>query len=301
MSNNRWFKSRKALWILVLLCVLGGVVMAFCMKTAIPSANDEDLQIQTEFCDLYYPSHWGEHLKIMQIEDTVQFWAVMEDYGLLPLLDIYFNSDEGDFYGMITAKDGTETSISLKRYAVEPNDSWSQEQVDMLNGMLDDFNGLLSKLPIIVVENTIPQEVSQESLEEEVQDPVETENISEDTQKQENRSVNGEIEIATPYGVLKYPDTWKGYLRLNLMETDVYTVEFYANVEGHPELHLFDIQIASTIENGIVLHTENEKTVSLNINVVQKALDQEWEDDDADIIYGMLDDINYLLSRLETD
>ena len=295
MAKNRWIKGKTTVLMLILLGVFMTGTMVSCVKTVLSGGKKDHIQIQTEYCDLYYPSRWGENVKIVQTEDTVQFWAVMEGYGLLPLFDIHFDSDEGSFYGMITAEDGTEVPVSLTVYAIEPDESWSQEQCELLYGMQEDLDSLLSKLPIVASGSSNAQEDQQAS------DMTESpETAPESSQTEENQQAYGEIEIVTPYGVLRYPDTWKGYLRLNEIEADVYTVEFYANVEGHPEQHLFDVQVGSSIAGGVVWYTVNEETVFLNITVLQKELDETWEEDDADIIYGMLDDINYLLDQIET-
>lgn len=303
MAMSRWLANRKTVLIFVLLSIIVVGTVIFCKENARSDGPKDAIKIPTEYCDLYYPSVWGDHIKILQTDNIVQFRAVIDGYGLQPLFDIHFNSDEGVFCGIISAEEGREVSVSQTTYPIVPEENWSQEQLEMLHEMQDGLHYLLSQMPIAVSETAPvleeqPATEVQETLKSQPTDFVET--ASESAGLHENLQTDGDIEIKTPYGVLRYPGIWADYLRLDILEADVHRIAFYGNVDHHPEQHLFDVLIGPLPEGAMELYTENGKKISLDIVVALGELDQTWEENDSDIIYGMMDDINYLLHMAET-
>ena len=279
----KWLNRKNMVLVLILLGILLVGMILFSTKTA-SDGETGDIKIHTQYCDLYYPSRWRESIKILQTEDTVQFRADIDGNGLQPLLDIHFNSDEGIFCGMISTEGHGEVSVSKTTYPIKPDAKWNQEQLEMIYEMQDACNTLLSKLSFVIPEDPEEQQVPQ---------------ASETTTVQEEQQTSGDIEIETPYGILRYPERWLDNLRLNKIEADICTVEFYANVGKHPEQHLFDVHIGPLPEGGMELYTENGKTVSVDIAFFLQELDQTWKEVDADIIYAMMDDVNYLVGMLD--
>ena len=231
------------------------------------------MKIKTVYCDLCYPSHWKEYIAIRQTDNTVRFLADIKDYETQPLFDIHFDSDTGSPCGMLMTKNGAEVFVSLTVYPIVQAETMSQEQLDLLYGMQEDLNDLLENLAL-----TEPRETTPAAAEQTDQD----------------------IEIETPYGKLKYPGMWKTYLQLHVIEEDVYTVGFYAKVGDHPEQHLFDVRLMADADGEFRMYSETGAVCSLDVEFALFEADDSWEQEDADILYGMLEGFNYLIETLNT-
>lgn len=111
-----------------------------------------------------------------------------------------------------------------------------------------------------------------------------------------------EMVIDTPFCHLYYPAMWKGNLRVEQIEGDVYTVKFYAQIEGKEEQHLFDIIFGG--EDGYMIGTLNDEGgTSVPVYVVSADFmpDDSWEEEKANTYHAMAEDINYLLDRLNSE
>ena len=303
MKKRSLFESKNAVRILILLGVVLAVAVIFGLKKA-PAREEKDfIEIKTEYGTLYYSSRWEDHIRILQTDNTVQFRAAIDGHELLPLFSIHFDSAEGDLYGAMTTEDGSEVPVSLSIYPIAPEDGWSQKQLEMLYEMQNGLQYLLSQMPIAVAE-TVPAQEETHSTEVQAGWATQFSDFPETTPKttpeQEELRVYGDIEIETPYGVLRYPNNWADYLRIEACEGNVHTVSFYANVGNHSEQHLFDVRIGPLSEGLMELYIKNGNQISLDVSFALGELGQTWEEADADIIYGMLDDVNYLLHMAET-
>lgn len=105
--------------------------------------------------------------------------------------------------------------------------------------------------------------------------------------------------IKTPVVDLYYPKKWEEKVRIEQVTGDIQMVQFFATLEGKPEIHLFDICFGG--EEGYTLGYLNPdkrnpiavKTISYDFD-----LSDEWTAEEENDIYGMLDDINYILGML---
>lgn len=103
--------------------------------------------------------------------------------------------------------------------------------------------------------------------------------------------------IETPHGNLYYPVKWEEQIRVEKVEGDVYTVQFYGTVEDKDEQHLFDIVFGET--EGVLLGTLNEISVYL---VDGGSLETEdWTEEEENTIYAMQEDVNYLMGMLQKE
>lgn len=259
--------NRKTVALVVVLLFILLLAVFLLVRTESVDSADGEIKIKTDYCDLYYPDRWEEYLQIENAGNSVKFRADMKEYGVHPLFDIHFDSEEGVFYDRIRAKDGSEAAVSLTLYFVEPDGSWDQESSDILYGMQEDVNYLCAKLPL-----ANPQE-SMGS-----------------TEAQEPAQEYTDVEIVTPYGKVLYSGTWKPYLRLSFAEEPVYTVSFYANVEGQPEQHLFDLLFGTDPNGQYQLSKAEDGTVySMSMEQFPLELDDSWTEKQSDILYGMLE------------
>lgn len=107
------------------------------------------------------------------------------------------------------------------------------------------------------------------------------------------------IEIVTKYGTLLYPKEWESNLRTEIIDSDVYKVEFYGTVEGKKEQHLFDLSFNGTEGYNLgTLKTEGGEDVAINIVSYDFELDDTWTEDEQFVLYSMLKDINYTIGML---
>lgn len=107
------------------------------------------------------------------------------------------------------------------------------------------------------------------------------------------------IEIVTKYGTLLYPKEWESNLRTEIVDSDVYKVEFYGTVEGKKEQHLFDLSFNGTEGYNLgTLTTETGEAVQINIESYDFELDDSWTEDEKNLICAMQEDINYTIGML---
>lgn len=107
------------------------------------------------------------------------------------------------------------------------------------------------------------------------------------------------IEISTKYGTLLYPKEWESNLRTEIVDSDVYKVEFYGTVEGKKEQHLFDLSFNGTEGYNLgTLTTETGEAVQINIESYDFEFDDSWAEDEKNLICAMQEDINYTIGML---
>lgn len=107
------------------------------------------------------------------------------------------------------------------------------------------------------------------------------------------------IEISTKYGTLLYPKEWESNLRTEIVDSDVYKVEFYGTVEGKKEQHLFDLLFNGTDGYNLgTLTTETGEAVQINIESYDFEFDDSWAEDEKNLICAMQEDINYTIGML---
>lgn len=109
-----------------------------------------------------------------------------------------------------------------------------------------------------------------------------------------------ELEIRTPYGTLYYPKRWESHLRVVPIESDVFSIQFFGRVEGKTEQQLFDILFGGEV--GVIigyLSINETEEVVIRINSYDYAMGDDWNEEDKNVIYGMSEDVNYLIAELE--
>ena len=268
-------KNKKTIAVVVAACALLAAVFSavyfWPQEVIVPGSAEGDMTIETEYCDLYYPARWKELVKIRIQDGCVTFYADLKRLGEYPLFDISFTDNGGALYGTIRTKDGMSADVYLSAYPVSGKRKLRQENMDLLYAMQDDMNQLCGKLPLVNDPESDPEKVVQAE----------------------------DIEIITPYGTLTYPGIWDSYLRRNAMDGYIYSIEFYANVEGHPEQHLFDIHMGPYLNGEYQLCVlEDGSVVTLDLVRYPLELDNSWSQSQADILYGMMEDAQLLIRDL---
>lgn len=106
------------------------------------------------------------------------------------------------------------------------------------------------------------------------------------------------MDIATEYGDLRYPKRWDDQLRTEVLEKDgISTVEMYATVGEHEELHIYDVLFGGDV--GTCIGAVNAGGEKVYVNLVSYDLDlNDWSEEDRLTLLAMKEDINYLIDEL---
>lgn len=105
--------------------------------------------------------------------------------------------------------------------------------------------------------------------------------------------------IETPFVDLYYPEKWKEQVRIEQLAGEDYCVQFFAVVGEYDEIHIFDIEFGG--EAGSVLGTINVKddeSIPVSVVAYDFEVDDQWNSDEINEVYGMLEDINYIIGML---
>lgn len=108
------------------------------------------------------------------------------------------------------------------------------------------------------------------------------------------------FEIETKYGSLYYPKKWESQVRIEIDENDEYTVKFYGTVEGKEEQHLFNVVFGEK-GNKLGSFEKDGETVTVCLDFEENTMNDEWTEEEKNIIYAMQEDINYLIGMWEKD
>ena len=105
--------------------------------------------------------------------------------------------------------------------------------------------------------------------------------------------------IETSVVDLYYPKKWEDKVRIEKVSGDIQMVQFFATLEGKPEVHLFDICFGG--EDGYTLGYLNpDKSNPIEVKIISYDFEfgEEWTTEEVNDIYSMQYDINYILGML---
>jgi hypothetical protein len=79
-----------------------------------------------------------------------------------------------------------------------------------------------------------------------------------------------------------------------------YKVEFYGNIKGKEEIHLFDVCFNS--DDGTLLgYFDRKEAVNISIDVKEVSFNVDWTQKEMDHIYSMQEDVNFVIDKLELE
>ena len=111
--------------------------------------QSEELVIQTEYGDLYYPGQWEENLKIEQTMDNdslqVSFSAHLGDKDYL-MFQVTIGSSEDTEVGELTDSSGTKRTVYMKLTELESMEQLSETEQHQLYAMQEDLNYVIDHL-----------------------------------------------------------------------------------------------------------------------------------------------------------
>lgn len=129
---------------------------------------------------------------------------------------------------------------------------------------------------------------------------VDNENDEQSALLTETQEIQGDFEIETPYCSLYFPAKWQNQVSVNKLEEERYTVQFWGNIEGKEQQHLFDFLFGGT--EGIMigeLTMEDGTVIPVYIYSVEQQMDENWTEEEKNIIYAMQEEINYTIEKIE--
>lgn len=247
-------------------------------ETAEPTENiipeTPPIKIETPYLTFYYPGEWEELLYVEQVEGdvhTVKFFCAFTPDSPIELFTIFFGTEDG--FGYVKTHDSKAVSIAVKSAEIQPDENWSDDQIQAVYAMQEALNDVLSRLTFTEAESTTEPTVIPEN--------------------------NTPSNLDTPYGSLVYPAKWDAYLITEVDREDGYSIKFSAKIGNHAQEHLFTVYFggdkgieAATVKDG------NGNEVTLRLDVAEPELDSSWSDSERLILLAMQEDMNYLLSNL---
>ena len=240
----------------------------------------EDLVFDFPYGKLYFPGQWKDYVRFEYHEGaeiTAVLYGTIGDHPDIALFQMVFGSPSSNCEGIFTTTEGKKFGVSLILNELELDDTWNQEQQQILLSMQESVNHMLEKMSLTVeeldaVEETVP--------------PDEDE-------------VTQDILVETPYVQLKYPGKWKKQIRVEQIDGEVYTVVFYGTASSSYEMYLFSIRFNDPGSEPIgVLKTSEGIDIPMSVVVEDLLFDPETDQETMDVYYAMLDDVNYLISQL---
>ena len=104
------------------------------------------------------------------------------------------------------------------------------------------------------------------------------------------------IELETPFATLKFQEDYTDRIRMEIVEGDIYIVEFYGTLESKEEIHLSDIAFGGDEGNIVGFLTVGEETVS--VNMIYHDQDGEWTEDELIEIQDMQRAVEFVMDEL---
>jgi hypothetical protein len=244
----------------------------------IETVTYDDIVISTPYADMFFPGEWEDNIRIEQIKHDDSTYTV-ECYGLpgnaadVHLFDVVFGKTDENVIGLLTAKNGMEVTVGIVLYPVESIDSNNKNMQIIQEGV----NYLMEKLQLRDYEAESEESDRESAAEEQNED---------------------DFIVQTPYAVLKYPMKWKEKISVEVIDADVYSVQFFGTV-NQTKKHLFTV-ILGNIEQGSIgkIHGFAGEEINVSIEISEIDVSSEMSDEMQNELYAMQDDMNYLISQL---
>lgn len=129
---------------------------------------------------------------------------------------------------------------------------------------------------------------------------IDNKNDEETTSLIETQEIQGDFEIETPYCNLYFPAKWENQVSIEKIEEEQYIVQFFGNIEGEEQQHLFDVLFSGTegIKIGDLTMVDGT-VIPVYIYSVEQQMNENWTEEEKNIIYAMQEDINYTIEKIE--
>ncbi len=109
----------------------------------------KDIVIETDYADLYVPGIWEDSIKTIaeksEFSETIKFIGTVGDKEQ-ELFNISFGGDDGIPIGIYTDADGYSMDVTVKYIDFEPDNSWSEKEIDTICAMQETINHIFEQL-----------------------------------------------------------------------------------------------------------------------------------------------------------
>lgn len=110
---------------------------------------EEDIQIVTPYCDLYYPGKWKEQVSFIEEQNSTKY--ILTAIGKMndveyPLFSLVFGDSTEMPIGTLQMEDKSLITIRLNLELFQIDDKMSDEEIETLTQMISDSNYTLEKL-----------------------------------------------------------------------------------------------------------------------------------------------------------
>lgn len=109
----------------------------------------------------------------------------------------------------------------------------------------------------------------------------------------------GDIEIATPYIGLHYPEKWLNYLKIKKNFEEESNVTFFACINGKKDVELFTLHFNEDGAMPIGVLNLESNSVYIAFSYAEIKYDNTWTQNEKDIVNAMQEQINYIINCLE--
>ena len=130
---------------------------------------------------------------------------------------------------------------------------------------------------------------------ENVDDPVESTEPHQSNQTEQSEAL---MDIPTTYGMLRYPSQWVNYLKLVTVGDPTERIEFYAEFEGKEDMLVLTVHFNEDGEFPIGVLENSDESVYIAYTYGENDMSM-LSSEECDIVYGMQEGINDIISELE--
>ena len=241
-------------------------------------AASEDVTVTTTYGSLTYPGQYKRKLRIAQDTSSgyrIRAYATMPEKAEVHLFDIVIGNTGDVYAGVLTDPYGNEKEVYLNVPELNLDDKWSAEErreVALLQNLLNDF-------------------CAQMAVSREAEKPEE--NMT-------GTAANGDVMIWTTYGNLQYPGAYRQKLVTEVTGKNGNTVRFYAVRSTGERVGLFELIFGGTGDAYVGRYTAKDGTVcEVYMTSFEITPDDSWSDEELETIYGMREEANYVLDKME--
>ena len=224
----------------------------------------KDGKVETPYGTLTIPETVVEYIDVRISQEnvyTLTAFAQLEGHQQ-DLFDIRFGDTVNNAMGILETAQGEALYVGIDFYPFVPDDTWSQEQIDLVLTLQEMVNDLLDQMELKDLPS-VKEEPSQA------------------------------MTMDTLLGDLQYPDKWETYLTVETNADS--SVSFYGVLPGREAQLLFRVAVGG--ETGhITKQLANGQM--LNVFLAEPVFDDSWSEEEQNLIYAMQEDVNYLLDTM---
>lgn len=114
-----------------------------------PDDSREAIEISTKYGTLLYPKEWESNLRTEVVdkdEYKVEFYGTVEGKKEQHLFDLSFNGTDGYNLGTLKIESGENVSINIVSYDFELDDTWTEDEKNVICAMQEDINYTIGML-----------------------------------------------------------------------------------------------------------------------------------------------------------